>query len=96
MVGGAIVFLLLGGRHLLDGAERMMRNALTLSRESAMTPSAMTDQLSHAASDAFTTFMPLLILCAVGAVVGMLALGGWNFTTKAFQLKFERMDPLMA
>jgi flagellar biosynthetic protein FlhB len=94
MVGGAIVFLLLGGRHLLDGAERMMRNALTLSRESAMTPSAMTDQLSHAASDAFTTFMPLLILCAVGAVVGMLALGGWNFTTKAFQLKFERMDPL--
>lgn len=94
MVGGAIVFMLLGGRHLLDGAERMMRNALTLSRESAMTPAAMTAQLSHAAGDAFTTFIPLLILCAVGAVVGMLALGGWNFTTKAFQLKFERMDPL--
>jgi len=94
MVGGAIVFLLLGGRHLLDGAQRIMRNALALSRESAMTPSAMTAQLSHAASDAFTTFMPLLILCAVGAIVGMLALGGWNFTTKAFQVKFERMDPL--
>ncbi len=94
MVGGAIVFLLLAGGHLLEGAQRMMRNALTLTRESAMTPAAMTAQLSTAAGDAFATFIPLILLCGLGAVVGMLALGGWNFTTKAFQLKFERMNPL--
>lgn len=94
MVGGGIAFLLLGGQRLFDGSQRIMRNALTMDRNTMMSPDAMVARLGAAVSDAFMTFIPLLLLCAVGAIVGMLALGGWNFTTKAFQPKFERLDPL--
>jgi flagellar biosynthetic protein FlhB len=94
MLAASTGFLLMAGGSLLDGVENVMRSGLMLDYKAAHAPDAMSEKLASLVVLAFITIAPLLIVAAMGAVVGNLAIGGWNFTTKPLGFKFERLNPL--
>lgn len=92
--GGTLVFLTTGGAWLLGNLLAFMRQGLSLSREQAFSTTAMMPQLGRLAVDALTLFAPLLLISLAGLVLGMLILGGWNFTLKPLQPKWSKLDPI--
>ncbi|CAN5275856.1 flagellar biosynthesis protein FlhB [soil metagenome] len=94
MVGGSILFMVMAGGSMLEGSQAVFRAGLTFDRAAAFAPQDMAPRLGTTMVSAFQVFGPLMALAAVGAILGMLAIGGWNFTTKAFEIKPERMSPL--
>lgn len=72
----------------------LLRDGLTLTRESAFDPAILFDRFSHIAGEGLITLAPLFLLTVVGAIAGPMMIGGWNFSAKPLQLNFGRMDPL--
>jgi flagellar biosynthetic protein FlhB len=94
MLAASTGFLVMAGGSVLEGVERVMRAGMMFDHHVAHTPEVMAERLASLVIEAFLAVLPLLIVGALGAVVGNLAVGGWNFTTKPLGFKFERMDPL--
>jgi flagellar biosynthetic protein FlhB len=92
--GGTLIFFTIGGIWLLGNLLGFMRQGLTLSRDQVFSSSAMMPQLGHLTIQALTLFSPLLLVTLVGLVLGMLVLGGWNFTLKPLQPKWSKLDPI--
>jgi flagellar biosynthetic protein FlhB len=92
LAGGVGLYSLGGllGGHLLQ----IMRRGLQFSREQAMGDGQMTAAFGHAAFDALLACAPLFGLMLVAAIVAPLSIGGWNFSTEAFAMKWERLDPV--
>ena len=66
---------------------------LTLDARAAFDPHAMLVRMGALSVDALVTALPLLGTLLVAGVAGPLALGGWNFSTKAFGFDFKRVNP---
>lgn len=92
LAGGAGLYNL-GG---LMGGElvEMMRRSLRFSRAQAMEDGQMTAAIGDAALQALIACAPLLGLLLVAAVLAPLAIGGWNFSTEALAMRWDRLDPL--
>jgi flagellar biosynthetic protein FlhB len=93
-IGGVLVFLSTGGVWLLENLLSFMRHGLSLSREQAFSSHAMMPQLERLAIDALMFFAPLLLITLAGMILGMLLLGGWNFTLKPLLPKWSKLDPV--
>lgn len=94
MVGGACTYLIYGGGYVLDGIQAMMRHALVFDDMAARDPQLMATRLGSLMLEGFLAVAPLLAIGLGGGVLGMLALGGWNLTAKALQVRPERLSPL--
>ncbi len=94
MVAGAIVFMAIGGSSLMSSAKAIFRAGLTFDRTAAFADADLASRLGASTLDALRGFAPLMIVAAVGAIAGLLALGGWNFTTRALEPRPQRMDPV--
>lgn len=92
MAGAGSLFVLGGG--LIDGLADMVTHALQVDRSQLFDISAGSAALSDAALDALGTFVPLLVLVTLAAVLAPMALGGWVFSAKAFGFKWEKLDPV--
>lgn len=57
-------------------------------------PQAMTTALADAGLAALLAFAPLLVVLALAAVGGALAIGGWVFSTEHIAPKWSRLDPV--
>jgi flagellar biosynthesis protein FlhB len=68
--------------------------SFALDRAAIFDPNMMLALLAKAIYNGLLSIAPLLLLLLVAAIVGPIALGGWNFATKAMQPKLERMDPV--
>lgn len=76
--------------------QRFLRAGLRLSHSEVMDTAAPTLRLAQLSWEAFVLFAPVAGLAALAAISGMLAVGGWLFSPKAFGFKFDRMSPLAA
>ncbi len=94
MMGGTTLFLVLGGAWLGAGLQGFMRQGLTLSRDQIFSPMTMPVQLGELTRQILLTFSPIFVIALAGGVLGMLLLGGWNFTTKPLTPKFSKLDPI--
>ena len=78
----------LGGRLM-----SVMREGLTVSRESAMDTGWMLHQFERSMLQGALAVAPLIGLLMAAALIAPLAIGGWTFSTGALAPDFGRMNP---
>jgi flagellar biosynthetic protein FlhB len=101
-LAGALVMTTIAGAVWFAGPmwiahwQRFLRAGLRLSHSEVMDSAAPTLRLAELSWEAFLLFAPVAGLAALGAIGGMLAVGGWLFAPEAFGFKFDRMSPMAA
>jgi flagellar biosynthetic protein FlhB len=83
-----------GGAALGGQLLALMREPLTFSRNDAVNPGRMIEVLGSSGWHALQAIAPLLGLLLAAAVLAPLLIGGWAFSTEAFSMKWERLDPV--
>ena len=92
---GALLLLLLGlGPWLAEQALQLVHAGLRFDREAAFETGKMVPRLAHFGVAGLQTVVPVAGAMAVLLAGATLAVGGWNFTLKALEPKFERLDPI--
>jgi flagellar biosynthetic protein FlhB len=86
--------LFMAGSGIVAGLVDVMRDAFQSSRAELLDPLATVFKLEQAMGDAIGALLPFLAIVTVAAVAGPLAMGGWNFSTKAIAFKWEKLDPI--
>lgn len=89
-IAAAMVF----GRMLVEQMAGMVRFNYMLEREAVFDVSQMLSHLSTSVYGAFKGISGFLAMVLAAALISPIALGGWNFSTKALAPKFNRMNPL--
>jgi flagellar biosynthetic protein FlhB len=92
---GAGLALLMAFAPLLTGwLGKMLGDGLRFDAATLAQPASMTERLATSSAQMLTALLPLgAVIAAVAVLAGVLA-GGWNFTLKALQPKFEKVSPL--
>lgn len=85
---------LAGGQALGGWFAALLRRGLSFDRTAAFDMTYALDRSATLAFDALSLVMPGLGLLAAVAFGAPLLLGGWLFSTKAFEPKLSRMSPL--
>ncbi|MGU7769468.1 flagellar biosynthesis protein FlhB [Burkholderia sp. MR1-5-21] len=78
------------GMHL----QTMMRGAFAFDRATAFDSHRMLSAAGSAGLEGLTALAPLLALTGLAALFAPMALGGWLISSKTFELKFDRLNPL--
>jgi len=93
MIGGSAALVAIGGT-VAAHLSQMMRRSLTIDANSLRTTDSMTASLGDAGLGAVTALLPVFgaLICMV--LLASVALGGWNFSTKALTPDFSRLSPL--
>ncbi|HEX7684741.1 MAG TPA: flagellar biosynthesis protein FlhB [Trinickia sp.] len=78
------------GTHL----QSMLRGAFTFSHATLADTNRMLIGAGNAGREAFMALAPVLALTGVAALTAPMALGGWLLSSKVFEFKFERLDPV--
>jgi len=94
IVGGSISMLLFTAGDLSRGAQDVLRHGLTIEHGQLEEPGAMAAHFGAVGMEALHVFTPMIVVAFLGALIGTLALGGWNFTTKPLGLKLDRLNPI--
>lgn len=89
----AAIFLAMG-RQMAEQLLEMMKHQFDLSRQLIFDPAAPVIHLKLAVGEALSAIAPLLILLIIADLLTPLLMGGWNFTTEAFEPKFSKLSPL--
>lgn len=93
LLSAGLAALLFGGQVAVQ-MMGLMESNFALDRAAISDPSKMVAHLVQSMSDAFLSLWGLFLLLLVAAVVGPIALGGWNFSSEALQPKGSRINPL--
>ena len=72
----------------------MLRGAFTFDRATAFDTSRMLSAAGSASLEGFAALLPILALTGVAALLAPMALGGWLISSKTFELKFDRLNPI--
>lgn len=88
-----------GGLYAMGGSlshrlGSVLTSGLGFERAAAFDPSFLTSKIAAMIADVLIAFTPIALLFIIAAIGSPLLIGGWLFSAKAFQPKFERMDPL--
>ena len=74
--------------------QRLLAKGLSFDAQTVAEPLRMTDRLSQFGAEMLLVVVPMgLLMMAVG-VVASVACGGWNFSWKAVQPKFSKLNPI--
>ena len=93
-VGAGVALLIAFAPTFTAWLSLLLTDGLRFDATALARPGAMTERLSH------STFQMLLAVVPLGAVVALVAVaasvlsGGWNFTLKPLEPKFEKFDPI--
>ena len=99
-LAGALVLLFMAGAVWMGGPawiarwNQFLRAGLRLTPRDAMDTSVPTARLAEMAWEALILFAPVAMIAVVAGIGGTLAVGGWLFSPKALELKFDRMNPI--
>ena len=93
LAAGAGIFWVLGG-WLSQRSSGLLRHGLSFSREVAFDTSLMTGLALSLTTEAFVIAGPVFLLAMAAAIVTPFMIGGAVISPKAFQLDFNRMDPI--
>jgi flagellar biosynthetic protein FlhB len=72
----------------------LVAEALSFDARSVADPGSMTEQVSLLTLELLWLVLPLGMLMMVAAVAAAVATGGWNFTMKALEPKFSKLNPV--
>lgn len=90
----AVGLLIFARGRLGEGIGNIMHGGLSRSRAELLADDAMTSALAQLSVQALLVVAPVLAITAAAALASTVLLGGWNFSSKAFAFKGERLDPL--
>ncbi len=93
LLAAAAAAMMFGGV-VADKMAGMMRFNFALDREAVMDPALMFTHLGYSLSEALRSLFGFFLVLLVAAIVGPVALGGWNVSMKAMAPKLSRIDPL--
>lgn len=93
LVAAATALMLLGGR-VGEALVAAMRHGLELTRSAALDESQLVPALSRQLFEVGLACLPIFGVVVLAVLIAPLAIGGWNFTTKALEPKFSRLDPI--
>ncbi|MBC7602450.1 MAG: EscU/YscU/HrcU family type III secretion system export apparatus switch protein [Ramlibacter sp.] len=82
------------GPWLAHQALDLVGSGLRFDREIAFEPAALAPRLSLFGLHGLALIVPVACIAAIFMTGASLAIGGWNFTTKAIGFKFERLNPM--
>lgn len=92
---GAIGFaLLVMAPRMLTDLQRLVGVGLHFDSQALATPASMLERLAAAGVPFMLMVVPLGVLAALVALLAGVACGGWNFTWKAVQPQWNKLDPL--
>ncbi|MEH6649248.1 MAG: flagellar biosynthesis protein FlhB [Motiliproteus sp.] len=86
--------LMVFGPSVANSMAHMMAFNFTLERQDLFDPQTMFGHLSASAVEMLWALLALYGVIVVAALVGPIALGGWNFSAKAMAPKASRINPL--
>ena len=72
----------------------MLRGAFSFDRATAFDTSRMLSAADSASLEGLAALAPLLALTGIAALLAPMALGGWLISSKTFELKFDRLNPV--
>ena len=93
LFGGAIA-LRMAGDDLMHSLADVMRGSLRLSHAEIFASNLLPTRLIDVMVIGLKALVPILIVAGLVALIGPLALGGWNFSIDALAPKYSRVDPL--
>ncbi len=91
---GAAVSALIFGERIATIMADMMAGNFALERDALFDPAMMFAHLARSMFDALLALSGFFLLVLLAAILGPIALGGWNFSTQAIQPKGSRINPL--
>jgi flagellar biosynthetic protein FlhB len=93
-IGAGLALLMAFAPLLTAWLGKMLGDGLRFDATTLAQPASMTERLATSSAQMLTALLPLgAVIAAVAVLAGVLA-GGWNFTLKALQPKFEKVSPL--
>ncbi len=94
MLLGSAVGLLLFGTMIVESMMTIMRTSFSTSRAQLFDTAHMMIAFEDAVSYSLMMLAPFSILMVISAVVGSIAVSGWNFSLEAMSPKFSKLNPL--
>ncbi len=94
LMGGAFVLFATMGSELFSQLAGIVSQGLSIDPSATRNAEKMTEQAARLAGNAVLLSTPLLFALAVAAVLGSVAVGGWNYTLQAIQPQANRIDPI--
>ena len=93
MLGGGLALLVIG-EIIANNFVAVFSKTLSLEREQILDISHIVSLLENAIFESIYSLLPLFAFLAVSAVIGNIALGGYNFSVKALTPKLNRLNPI--
>jgi flagellar biosynthetic protein FlhB len=93
MIGGSAALVAIGGT-VAAHLSQMMRRSLSIDGQSLRSTDSMSASLGDACMSAVTAILPVFGALVAMVLLASVALGGWNFTTRALTPDFSRLSPL--
>ena len=93
LIVSAVLFFYMG-QYMVKGLLKMMRHQFELPREVIFDPATPVIYLKLALSEGYSVIWPLMIILIIADLLTPIMMGGWNFTTEAFEPKFSKLNPL--
>lgn len=93
LIASSALFVLQGS-NMANGLLAMMRGQFQLSRDAVFDPMAPSIHFKQALIDGVWVILPFLLALIVADLLAPLLMGGWNYTTEAFEPKFSKLNPL--
>ncbi len=94
VVGASLLAMITTGSATFSSIRADLQQALQFDAERIVDPSALPAMLGAMLFKGMLWMAPLLIAGVLGALLGTLMIGGWNFSTKAWAPDFGRLNPL--
>ncbi len=90
----ASIALLMMGKSMIVQLGNIMSLGLDFEREKAFDHWAMLEVLQEGIYQGISLLLPFMLVMVMTAIAAPAALGGWNFSTKSLELKFDKLNPL--
>ncbi len=93
LLAGATAMLMFGNTMAVYLSDMMQYN-FSVEREVLLDEEMLLQHFSTSAMQGLKALLPLFAVLFLASILGPIALGGWNFSTKSLAPKFSRMDPI--